>query len=144
MGVRDVERGAVAVSALRCGVPVVLSQLIHVGSGAQNGGDDQLLKGISLRGQAIEERTPDFFEERCGVRHEIGDAVVERPYMKIGIVADVDQFVGAPRGGVSVFARRDAYFSSRVEVLGIEVGKGFGISVDMRNRVGRFLGVGGY
>ena len=102
-----------------------------------------MLEGISFQSQAVEKRTPDFFEERCGVRHEIGDAVVKRAHMKIGIVADVDQFVGARGGGVAVFAGGDADLSRGGEVLWIEIGKGFGISVDRRNRVHTFWGMGG-
>ena len=55
--------------------------------------------------------------------------------MKIGIVADVDQFVGARGGGVAVFAGGDADLSRGGEMLWVEIGEGFGISVDRRNRV---------
>ena len=102
-----------------------------------------MLEGISFQSQAVEKRTPDFFEQSGGMWHKIGDTIVEWPHMKIGIVADVDQFVGARGGGVAVFAGGDADLSRGGEVLWIEVGKGFGISVDVRNHVDAFWATGG-
>lgn len=87
--VGNVKRGAETVCARCCGVSVALSQLCHVGICAQNGGDDELLEGISLVRQAVEKRVPDFFEQSSGARHKIGDAVVERADVEVRIVADV-------------------------------------------------------
>ena len=87
--VGNVKRGAETVRARSCGVSVALSQLCYVGIGAQNGGDDELLEGISLVRQAVEKRVPDFFEQSSGARHTIGDALVERADVEVRIVADV-------------------------------------------------------
>ena len=87
--VGNVKSGAETVCARCCGVSVALSQLCHVGICAQNGGDDELLEGISLVRQAVEKRVPDFFEQSSGARHKIGDAVVERADVEVRIVADI-------------------------------------------------------
>ena len=105
--VADIKSGAKEVARTLGSILVMALQTGNIVLGAQHTGNDELLKGDTLDIKAIVESLTDVLQQQSSTRHQIGNATTETIDMPIGTLTNVDKFLFALLGILTILDRTD-------------------------------------
>ena len=135
--VGNVEGCGEAMAALLGGVAVALAQPGQVALGAQDAGDDYLVKRHALEVERVEEVAANLGEQVGCARHEIGNAVGHRAvHDDVGTAAHEDEFALALLGLTAVGHGRHAPAAGGYDLHVLHVGEAGFVVVDSADGVG--------